>query len=522
MKNQFIVVLCIVFVLPTLIGAQEKADLQMVGKIKTEGFNNSQVMDIVSFLTDVHGPRLTGSPNMKAAGEWARDKLKEWGLVNAQLESWGAFGRGWAVEKFSLEMLEPQYAPLIAHPEAWTPGTEGTMTGTPVYAKIESEADLEKYKGKLRGAIVLARPPVSAKFHSDPEGERFDEKELAEMAMAETPGATPEFMARREEFRRQRELRDKAMKFFKEEGAAVLLSPSRIGDYGTIFVGGGGSRNLGAPLGLPSAIVAIEHYGRLVRIIEKGIPLKVSINIQNKFYEADSLGYNTVAEIPGTDKKLKDEVVMLGGHLDSWHPGTGATDNAAGCAVAMEAVRILKALELQPRRTIRIALWSGEEQGLLGSRGYVQKHFGDPKTMKLTSEHERFSSYFNLDHGTGKIRGVYLQGNDAVRPIFEAWLKPFNDLGANTMTIRNTGGTDHLAFDAIGLPGFQFIQDEIEYETRTHHSNMDVYDHLQAGDLMQASVIMASFVYHAAMRDEKLPRKEPPKPQPPASTTTMR
>ncbi len=513
MKKQFIGLLCVILVLPALLGAQEKVDLQMVGRIKAEGFTSSQVMETVSFLTDVHGPRLTGSPNMKASGEWARDKLKEWGLVNAQLESWGAFGRGWDTEKFSVEMIEPQYAPLIAYPEAWTPGTEGTVTTTAVYAKIESEADFEKYKGKLAGAIVLTRPPVDAKFHSDPDAERYDEKELADLAMAETPGTPSERAARREEFRRLRELRDKAVKFFKAEGATVLLSPSRIGDYGTIFVQGGGSRNIGAENGLPSLVLAAEHYNRIVRIIEKGIPVKLSINVQNKFYETDSLGYNTVAEIPGTDKKLKDEVVMLGGHLDSWHSGTGATDNAAGCAVAMEAVRILKALGVQPRRTIRIALWSGEEQGLLGSRGYVKKHFGDARTMTLTPEHEKFSSYFNLDNGTGKIRGVYLQGNDAVRPIFEAWVKPFFDLGATTLTGRNTGGTDHLAFDALGLPGFQFIQDEMEYETRTHHSNMDVYDHLQSGDLMQASVIMASFVYHAAMREEKLPRKELPKPE---------
>lgn len=519
MKKQFIVPLCIALVLPALPGAQEKVDLHMIGRIKAEGFTKSQVMETVSFLTDVHGPRLTGSPNMKAAGEWARDKLKEWGLVNAQLESWGGFGRGWDTQKSSIEMIEPQYSPLIAYPEAWTGSTEGTISGTPVYAKIESEADFEKYKGKLKGAIVLSRPPVEAKFHAAPEGERYDDKELADLAMAETPGARSEFAARREERRRQSELRDKTSKFFKEEGAAVLLSPSRIGDYGTIFVGGSGSRNISAPIGLPSLVLAIEHYNRLVRIIEKGIPVKLAVNVQNTFYEADSLGYNTVAEIPGTDKKLKDEVVMLGGHLDSWHSGTGATDNAAGCAVAMEAVRILKALDVQPRRTIRIALWSGEEQGLLGSRGYVKNHFGDVKTVALKPEHEKFSSYFNLDNGTGKIRGVYLQGNEAVRPIFEEWLKPFNDLGANTLTIRNTSGTDHLSFNEIGLPGFQFIQDEIEYDTRTHHSNMDVYDHLQSGDLMQASVIMASFVYNAAMREEKLPRKEMPKPE--MQRTTM-
>lgn len=519
MKRPCMMLLCLILIFSALVAAQEKVDLQMIGRIKAEGFNNSQVMDIASFLTDVHGPRLTGSPTMKAANEWARDKLAEWGLANAHLESWGTFGRGWAVEKFSLDMLEPQYLPLIAYPEAWTPGTDGTITGTPVYAKIESEDDFAKYTGKLQGAIVLTRAPEEVKMHAEADGKRYDEKALADLAMAPEPGARPEWWARREEFRRMRELREKANRFFKEEGAAVLIAPSRKGDYGTIFVQGSGSRTIGGEPVLPSVVVAIEHYARLVRLTEKGIPVKLAINIQNQFFEADSLGYNTIAEIPGADKKLKEEVVMLGGHLDSWHAGTGATDNAAGCAVALEAVRILKALGVQPQRTIRIALWSGEEQGLLGSRGYVQKHFGDRKTMKLMPEHDKFSAYFNLDNGTGKIRGIYLQENEAVRPIFAAWLEPFHDLSASTITIRNTGGTDHLSFDAVGLPGFQFIQDEIEYDTRTHHSNMDVYDHLQKGDLMQASVIVAAFVYHAAMRDEKLPRKELPKPPPPQTTT---
>lgn len=512
---------CMLLLVPVLLLAQENVDLRMVSRIKTEGFNNSKVMETVSYMTDVHGPRLTGSPQLKAASEWASKKLGEWGLVNARLENWGTFGRGWANEKFSIEMVEPQYSPLIASPEAWTGSTKGAVTGDVIYAKVESLEDLEKYKGKLRGAIVLTRPPVEAKFKSDPDGDRFDEKELAEISQMEMPGARQDWAARREEFRRLRALRDKAAKFFEEEGAVALIQPSRIGDYGTIFVGSGGSRDVGDSEGLPSVVMAIEHYNRMVRLLEKGVAVKLALNVQNRFYEADSLGYNVVAEIPGVDKKLKDEVVMLGGHYDSWHAGTGATDNAAGCAVAMEAVRILKALNVQPRRTIRIALWSGEEQGLLGSRAYVKNHFGDRETMELKPAHEKFAAYFNLDNGTGKIRGVYLQGNEMVRPIFAAWLKPFEDLGATTLTIRNTGGTDHLSFDAVGLPGFQFIQDQVEYDTRTHHSNMDVYDHLQAADLMQASVIMASFVYNAAMREEKLPRKDLPEP-PRSARTTMR
>jgi len=521
MRRMFFLCIGLALFGPMLLWAQESVDLRMIGRIKAEGLNNSKVMETAFYLTDVHGPRLTGSPQLKAAAEWAVKKLTEWGLSNATLESWGTFGRGWTMEKCTVEMLEPYYAPLIAYPEAWTGNTAGRVTAPVMYAKIESEADFAKHRGKLRGAIVLTRPPATVSFHDQPEGDRHDEKELAELAQVELRPGPNEWQARREEFRRLRELRDKAARFFQEEGALALLQPSRKGDYGTVFVQGGGSRERGAPIELPSLVMAAEHYNRLVRLLEKGIAVKLALEIENKFHEQDSLAYNVVAEIHGVDKKLKDEIVMLGGHLDSWHAGTGATDNAAGCAVAMEAVRILRALEVKPRRTIRIALWSGEEQGLLGSRAYVQKHFGDAETMSLKPAHEKLSAYFNLDNGTGKIRGVYLQGNEMVRPIFAAWLEPLKDLGATTLTFRNTGGTDHLAFDAVGLPGFQFIQDAMEYSPRTHHSNMDVYDHLQAGDLMQAAVVMATFVYHTAMREEKLPRKELPKP-PPAAQTTMR
>lgn len=514
MQHRRMLVVLLMLMLMSLAWAQEPVNWQAINRIRAEGLQNSQVMETLFWLTDRHGPRLTGSPNMKAASEWARDQMTKWGLENAKLEPWGAFGRGWVTERFSIEMLEPQYQPIIAWPQAWTAGTNGVVSGAAVVMDVSSEDDFAKYKGKLRGAIVLTQKPreVNASFEAD--AKRYDEKGLAELAQAELGGAASPFAARMQEFRAQRALREKMNKFLRDEGVAVILQPSR-GEDGTVFAGGAGSRTWGAEPGFPTMVVAIEHYGRIWRLTEKGTPVKLEVNIKNRFIEEDSLGYNVIAEIPGTDKKLKDEVVMLGGHLDSWHPGTGTTDNAAGCAVAMEAVRILKALgpQFQPRRTIRIALWSGEEQGLLGSRGYVKKHFADPAVMQPTPEHEKFAGYFNLDNGTGKIRGVYLQGNDMVRPIFEAWLKPFNDLGANTLTIRNTGGTDHLAFDAVGLPGFQFIQDELDYDTRTHHSNMDVYERAQKGDLMQASVIMAAFVYHTAMREEKLPRKPMPKPQ---------
>ena len=520
MQHRRMLVVLLALTLMQIASAQEPVNLQMVSRIRVEGLQNSQVMETLFWLTDRHGPRLTGSPNMKASSEWAREQMAKWGLENTKLESWGTFGRGWTTERFSIEMLEPQYQPIIAWPQAWTAGTNGAVSGPVVMMDVKAEEDFAKYKGKLRGAIVLAQKPREADTHFEADAQRYDEKKLDELAQAPELGAANPFASRMQEFRAQRALRDKMDKFMREEGVAVVLQPSR-GEHGTIFNGGAGSRNVGAAPGFPTLVVAIEHYSRVWRLTEKGIPVKLEINIKNRFYEEDSLGYNVIAEIPGTDKKLKDEVVMLGGHLDSWHSGTGSTDNASGCAVAMEAVRILKTLGVQPRRTIRVALWSGEEQGLLGSRGYVKKHFADPAVMQPTPEHEKFAGYFNLDNGTGKIRGVYLQGNDMVRPIFEAWLKPFNDLGAKTLTIRDTGGTDHLAFDAVGLPGFQFIQDEIDYDTRTHHTNMDVFDHAIKGDLMQASVIMASFVYHTAMREEKLPREQMPKPQPPGPRMTM-
>jgi hypothetical protein len=513
MRRYNVIFILLVLIFTPIARAQEPVDLGVVSQIKTEEFQNSQVMETLSYLTDVYGPRLTGSPNLKAGSEWCRDRLSQWGLVNAHLEPWGTFGRGWSVERFSAEMIEPQYMNLIAYPKAWTPGTKRPVSGTPILVDIESESDLAKYKGKLKGAIVLLKAHYESRTRFEPDARRLSDEDLAKLGQSPEPGADQEWRQRRREGQARRALEEKIDKFLHDEGAAVLLDPSR-GEDGTLFVSGGRAYKLDAEPPLPTLAVASEHSGRIARLLQKNIPVKLDINIQTRFYEDDLLAYNVVAEIPGTDPKLKDEVVMLGGHLDSWHSGSGTTDNAAGCAVALEAVRILKALGLQPRRTIRIALWSGEEQGLLGSKGYVNEHFGDPKTMQLKPEHEKLSAYFNLDNGTGKIRGVYLQGNDAVRPIFEAYLQPFHDLGATTLTIRNTSGTDHLSFDAVGLPGFQFIQDPIDYDTRTHHTNMDLYERAIKADLMEAAVIMASFVYHTAMRDHKLPRKSLPKPQP--------
>lgn len=517
MRRTVALSVALVLAIALVVQAQEPVDLQVITQIKKEAFENSQVMETMSYLTDVYGPRLTGSPRLRKASEWVRDRLAEWGLVNAALEPWGTFGRGWATENFSIEMIEPEWVPIHGYPEAWTPGTNGAITASPVRVKIESEADFDKYRGTLAGAIVMTQDPPELETRFEPEARRRSEEDLEELAQAPEPGARPAWWARRAEFMARRRLQRKITSFLREEGVALVLKPSSR-NHGILRVGRGGDFRMNAEPALPSMVIAAESYNRITRLLDKGIPVKVRANIQNRFFEDDSLGYNVVAEIPGADKKLKKQLVMLGAHIDSWHSGTGATDNAAGCAVVMEAVRILKAIGVKPRRTIRIALWSGEEQGLLGSRGYVEKHFADRRTMALKPEHSQLSAYFNLDNGSGKIRGVYLQGNDAVRPIFAAYLEPFHDLGATTLTIRNTGGTDHLSFDAVGLPGFQFIQDPLDYSTRTHHTNLDVYDHVIKSDLMQASAIMASFVYHTAMREEQLPRKPLPKPQRPPQT----
>jgi carboxypeptidase Q len=514
-----------------------------IERIKDEGMNRSQVMQTLSYLTDVIGPRLTNSPGMKRANEWTRDQMAKWGLQNAHLEAWGPFGRGWTLKRFSAQVVEPQAIPLIAYPKAWSPGTNGSLTAEVVYFDAKDEADMQRFKGKLKGAIVLTAPVREVKAHFIAPGTRRDEKDLLRLADAPEPRGVTLRRQMSPDQRAPINLAAKKNLFLHEEGAAVVIDPSRLGDGGTIFVqsasvpqptsaerSGPISRStppysMSAPQFSPQIVLAVEHYNRILRLLQAGEKVMMTVDLDVEWQDSDPMGYNTIAEIPGTD--LKDEVVMLGGHMDSWHSGTGATDNGAGVAVAMEAVRILKALNLQPRRTIRVALWSGEEQGLLGSRAYVAEHFGrlesatagtaspatgpspGPKLVKK-AEYDKFSGYFNLDNGTGKIRGVYLQGNEGVRPLFREWLLPFREMGAATLSISNTGGTDHLAFDAIGLPGFQFIQDEIEYDTRTHHSNQDVFDRIQADDMKQAAIIMAAFVYKASIRDEKLPRKPAP------------
>jgi hypothetical protein len=433
-------------------------------------------------------------------------------MQNVTLEEWGTFGRGWTMEKVSLEMTEPQYMPVIAYPKAWTAGTRGVISGNPILLDVKTDLDLDKYKDSLANRIVMLGKPREYKLRFEDEAERLTDEELADLAKAPEPGARPEWWGERDRWMQFRQLQKKLNEMAQKEGAALLLQGSER-QHGTVRLTESGSHDLNGETGPPILVVATEHYGRITRLVEKKIKVNLRAEIQTRFYDQDSLGFNVIAEIPGTDKKLKKEVVMLGAHLDSWHAGTGVADNGGCCAVMMEVMRILKAVNIQPRRTIRMALWSGEEQGYLGSRGYVARHFGDRKTMNLKPEHADLSVYFNLDNGVGKIRGIYLQGNDAARPVFESWFKPFNDMGAVTVTIRNTSGTDHIPFNEIGLPGFQFIQDDLDYMPRAHHTNMDVYERVIPADVMDSAVILASFVYNAAMRDQKIPRKELPKPE---------
>lgn len=493
--------------------AQQVSDEQIVAQIRTEAMKNSQIMETLGYLTDVFGPRLTSSPNIKAAQAWTRDKMTSWGLQNAAIEPWGEFGKGWAVERFSAELLAPTYDRLTVYPLAWSPSTEGVISGTPTIVSIRSKDDFEKYRGKLKGAIVF-RGTFKLNTPQSREGnpvERFSDEKLKKYAEETNAGAdgTTDYWAEEKDWLAGLARAKEIYKFLKDEGIAALVEPSRFPNNVVLTQG---FYDTNPENNVPAFAMAREQYARIVRLTERKIPVKVELNLQSKFYD-DKTGANVVAEIPGSDPKLKDEVVLLGGHFDSWHSGTGATDNGAGCVVMMEALRIIQKLGLKPRRTIRVALWDGEEEDYYGSMGYVKKHYGDLKTMQLKPEHEKFAAYYNLDNGSGKIRGVYLQGNSAVKPIFENFLKPFNADGASTLTIVNAGGTDHMSFDAVGLPGFEFIQDPLDYESRVHHSNLDVLEAVNEDDLKFDAAVVATFAYLTAQRDEKLPRKPLPKPQ---------
>jgi Zn-dependent M28 family amino/carboxypeptidase len=532
--------------LAPVLGAQDKANLEIIQRIKQEAFENSRVMNHLFWISDVYGPRLTGSPGFAASAKWITERLREYGIGDAHVESWGKFGRSWKLTKFSISLQQPEYATLIGFPLAWSASTNGVMTAEPVLAPIsftdrlnvkKVEEEMQKYfrdqHGKLRGKIVMLKKPRPVPPRTVAPGSRFSDADLAKRFEAPVPQALPHFDVEKmilPEAPEERQaffdlapldvqsrfweywetLSDKLNQFLEQEGAAATLVPSYKAGAGTVFGEAAGTYKANQPVPAPGIALTIEHYNRIARLLENNVPVKLELELRTSSEGGTGEGLNVIAEIPGANKP--DEVVMIGAHLDSWVGGTGATDNGTGSAVMIEVMRILKTLKLKLDRTVRLGLWSGEEQGIYGSRAYVRENFGDPRTMQLKPAHAKLSGYFNHDNGTGKVRGVYLQGNDAMRPIFEAWLAPFRDLGVTTTSIRNTGGTDHLSFDQVGLPGFQFIQDEVEYDQVTHHSNMDVYDHVVPGDLMQAAAVISSVVYHAANRPQMLPRKELPPP----------
>ena len=548
--SRFPLLVCLTALLACGQAVAQDVDLEVVHRIKQEAFQRSQVMDLLFYLTDVNGPRLTNSPGYRRAAEWAARTMEGWGMQGAALEPWGEFGRGWSLEHFEAHLVEPAYAPLYGVPLAWSGSTDGLQSGELIHApliqrwerdqmgrpgKLEEVVDryIARYRGTLKGRIVLLDPDRKFESPDEPDSVRYDNQRLAEIADAPAPAPAPEYTwpdfeipedpEVRRRWRRHAPLavREAAsqksaraiarlMRFLGEEKALAALTTNTRGSGALLFAEDiGPFWKADAPKPLPAIVLQPEAYSRIVRLLKREVRVKVQLDVRTRFHEEDLTGYNVVAAIPGGAKK--DEVIMLGGHLDSWHAGTGATDNAAGCAVALEAARILTALGLSLDRTVRVALWGGEEQGYYGSRGYVARHFGDPITMKLLPEHAQLSGYFNLDNGSGKVRGVYLQGNDMMRPVFQGWLAPFADMGVTTISIRDTDGTDHLSFDAVGLPGFQFIQDPLDYDSRTHHSDLDVYDHIVPADMMQAAAVMATVVYHAANREERLPRKPLPK-----------
>jgi carboxypeptidase Q len=532
--------LCLVGV-PAAQSVQERIDHATIQQIRDEGLTRSQVMDHISWLADVYGPRLTGGPGIRQASDWAMKTFTEWGLANPHREHF-PFGRGWSLERFHAQMIEPQVQPIIGVPGGWTPGTNGTITADVVHVRIDSEADFERYRGKLAGRIVVMQPVREVRMLEGTIVSRMGEKEIAEAMTTPIPaarggggrggrggrgggrGGGPSLANRVQEFLRAEKVAavfNRGSDSLESSVGSNLSIMQQRTDGGTVFPSGGGSRTSDPANVLPTVTLAVEHYNRMIRILDKGIPVKVELNIQTKFYEEPStssgqgpeqgLGFNTIAEIPGTDPKLKDEVVLLGAHLDSVAASTGATDNATGSAAVMEAMRILKAIGVQPRRTIRVALWGGEEQGLLGARAYVREHLGDQATMTLKPGHEKLAVYFNSDNGTGRIRGVWMQGNIAARPIFERWIEPLRDLGVEALAPRSVSSTDHVPFDGIGVPAFQFMVDRLEYNSRSHHSNMDFYDRVQRDDMVQHATVIAVFAYNAAMRDEKLPRKALPR-----------
>jgi len=507
---------------PFVATSADDLDLYAIHRIRAEEREQSKVMNTLFYLTDVNGPRLTDSPNYYSAANWVVKEMSDLG-ISAKTEKWGPFGRSWQLKKYYAAMVSPQYMPLIGFPLAWSASTGGPISAEAVMAPIYTDADMDKYRGKLKGKVVLSAEPRKIELAEKPLSTRWTDTTLAD---AETfPESAPDMRARYRSYLpgpwqnmtmdQVRAMRKKINEFLASEHPAAVLSFGYAGDSGTVFGSEAGSREPKEAIPPPSIVVTPEHYNRIYRLLSHNIPVKLDLDVESEILPPQD-SVNVIAEIPGNGRS--DEVVMLGAHLDSWHGGTGATDNGAGSAVMIEAMRLLKTLNLKMDRTVRMGLWGGEEEGLLGSKAYVKEHFGDPETMKLTAQHAKLDGYFNVDNGSGRIRGIYLQGNDMCRPIFEHWFTAFKDMDAGAITIRDTGGTDHLSFDAVGLPGFQFIQDELEYSTRTHHSNMDVYDHASPDDLKQAATIVASFVYLTANRPDMLPRKPLPAAKPAPKT----
>lgn len=526
--------------------AQERTDYNLIHLIREEAFEHSQVMDHLWFLSERYGPRLTASPEFDEAAAWTVERMKSWGLANVHTESWGPFGRSWSVKHYAVEMIEPRYSLLNAVPLAWSEPTGKPVTGDPVMAPFtptannlaKTEADFEKYKkdwhGKLRGKIVLLNHARSSAGTSEekPYFSRYTDADLANLA--KTPDGSPKIDIKLDDVKipedpqdaqryvaslpadirqtlqdRTRDANEKRDRFYVDEGAAAIFVEDTRAHDGMVFAEQAGTRKAADHLSVPKFRLTEEHYNRIARLLEKNQPVKLRVDLEAEVGNRDLNANNIVAEIPGGAKK--DELVMIGAHFDSWHRGTGATDNGAGSAVMMEVMRILSTLHVKMDRTVRIVLWSGEEEGLLGSKAYVKEHFGAPG--KPTAEHAKVAAYFNLDNGSGRIRGVYLQGNDAARPFFERTLTgPFRDLCVTTISLRDTGGTDHLSFNDVGLPGFQFIQDPLDYSTVTHHSTMDTYDHAIQADLIQASAVIAFLVAQEANAPEMMPRKPPPVP----------
>jgi len=478
MKRWFIAAIFLILVTVVTVVAQEKVDASIIAKIRAEGLQHSQVMDVFDHLVNVIGPRLTASPAYKTAVDWTRDRLVQMGFDNVHTEPWD-FGRGWELQKFTVEMIEPRYQPLIGYAKGWSPSTNGVLTASPIWVGNPKD-DVSKYAGKISGAIVMTRPILTDFIRAD--------RPAAGGDLRRSAPPQPDVAQRNQQI----------TVMLNKEHPGVTLEPSD-GEHGTVFVTG---RDAGAN-GYPSVVLAAEHYNMIARLLEAGVPVKLNVGVQAKFFEQDRNAYNIIAEIKGTDPLIGDEVVMAGAHLDSWHTGTGATDNADGVANIIEALRILKAVGAKPRRTIRIGIWGGEEQGLLGSKAYVQAHLSGDAGK---AARDKFSVYFNFDNGTPPITGFYLEGNEEMKPIMEAWLKPLSDLGANISTLGKIGATDHLSFIAVGLPGFQAVQDYNNYDVRTHHTNMDTYERVHPEDLKKGSVVIATVLYNAAMRDAKIPR----------------